>query len=164
MSSWRNRIVGEGMADPDDLLDNPANFRRHGDSQRLAMDGALTELGWIQRVIVNRTTGRIIDGHLRAELARREGQQVPVLYVDLTEDEERVALATVDPIAAMAETDQTALDELLDSIEVTDPALEAMLDELRAGGEDNFGPGGENDQGRLDQKATHTCPNCGHEF
>lgn len=161
--TWRNRIVGEALVDADDLVDNPLNFRRHGEAQQSAMSGALVELGWIQRVVVNRTTGRIIDGHLRAELARRKGQQVPVVYVELTEDEERIALATIDPIGALADTDQAALDELLDSLDVEDPALAAMLSELHSP-EGNFEPGGEGEQGRLDRKASHTCPNCGHEF
>jgi len=86
-----------------------------------------------------------------------------VVYVDLTEDEERVALATIDPLGAMAETDQIALDELLDSLDVENPTLAAMLSELH-GPDGNFSPGGEGEQGRLDRKATHTCPNCGHEF
>jgi hypothetical protein len=161
--TWRNRIVGEAVVDPHTLIDHEANFRRHGEAQQSAMGGALGELGWIQRVVVNRTTGRIIDGHLRAELARRQGQQVPVVYVDLTEDEERIALATIDPIGALAETDQAALDELLDSLEVEDPALAAMLSELHSP-VGNFEPGGEGEQGRLDRKTQHTCPNCGHEF
>lgn len=95
--TWRNRIAGEGLAPAGELLNHPANFRRHGDAQRAAMDGALSELGWIQRVVVNRRAGRIIDGHLRADMARAAGDKVPVLYVDLSEDEERVALATLDP-------------------------------------------------------------------
>lgn len=161
--TWRNRIIGEALVDADELIDNAANFRRHGDYQRQAMDGALSELGWIQRVVVNKTTGHIVDGHLRAELARRDGQKVPVVYVELTEDEERLALASMDPIAALADTDQAALDELLDSIDVEHAGLAAMLEGLHSP-EDNFAPGGEDEQGRLDRKTQHTCPSCGHEF
>jgi ParB-like chromosome segregation protein Spo0J len=161
--SWRNRIVGEAVVDPGELADNPANFRRHDEYQQAAMDGSLTELGWIQRVIVNRNTGRIIDGHLRAQLARDAGELVPVVYVDLTESEERLALASIDPIAAMAETDQAALDELLGGIEVDHAGLAMLFDSLRTA-EPPQNPGGEGDQGRLDRKTMHTCPNCGHEF
>lgn len=130
--SWRNRIVGEGTVPAGELLDHPANFRRHGDAQRTALGGALAELGWIQRVVVNRRSGRIIDGHLRADIARAAGAEVPVIYVDLSEDEERVALATLDPIAALAETDQAAFDELLASLQVDHEGLAAMLADLHS--------------------------------
>ncbi len=79
-------------------------------------------VGWVQRVIVNRRTGRMLDGHLRAELARKQGEAtpVPVVYVDLSEDEERTVLATLDPIAGMAIADEATLAGLVRSIEDAD--------------------------------------------
>ncbi len=53
--------------------------------------------------MVNRTTGHVVDGHLRVELAvARNEPSVPVTYVELSEDEERLVLATSTPSAAMA--------------------------------------------------------------
>ena len=92
MTIWRNRIVGFTMEVPEDLLANPMNPRRHPGEQRDAMRGSLDELGWIDAVIVNDTTGRMIDGHLRCEEAITEGAPViPVLHVELDENEERLA-------------------------------------------------------------------------
>lgn len=130
MSGWRNRIVGEGMADAKALTAHPANFRRHGDLQRAALDGSLAELGWVQRVVVNRTSGRIIDGHLRVDMAAAAGEQVPVVYVELSDAEERLALASLDPIAGLAENDQEALDHLLEDLDVGHDGLRAFLDGL----------------------------------
>jgi len=81
---WRNRITGHGKESPDQLLANPRNWRTHPPGQLDALAGALDEVGWVQRVLVNRRTGLVVDGHARIELARARGElSVPVLYVDL---------------------------------------------------------------------------------
>jgi DNA modification methylase len=130
----KSRIVGEGTEAPDQLLANPENFRRHPKPQQEALEAALSELGWIQRVIVNERTGHIIDGHLRVELAlRRDEPEVPVLYVDLTENEERIALATLDPISGLAYHDEQQLEELLAAITTDNDELAAFLDSLGKG-------------------------------
>ena len=128
-SRWASRIVGEASVNPSKLIANPLNFRRHPKAQQVAMDGVLDEIGWIQRVIVNERTGNIIDGHLRVEraLAKKE-KLIPVCYVDLSDDEERIALATFDPISAMALTDQKMFDELVQSIGDDHPALVALFE------------------------------------
>ena len=49
-----------------------------------ALEGVLSEVGWVQDVIVNRTTGHLIDGHLRCQVAARNGEKtIPVVDVDL---------------------------------------------------------------------------------
>ena len=112
-TQWEQRFAGEDVVPAADLVANPQNFRRHPKAQRKAMTAALDTVGWIQRVIVNRTTGHIVDGHLRVEEAAERGESVPVVYVDLTEDEERAALLTFDPLGGLAQQDSTILDELL---------------------------------------------------
>jgi len=123
--------VGQGFEQADQLLANPHNFRVHPQGQQEVMEGALDELGWIQNVVVNRQTGHLIDGHLRVKLAlRHEQNEVPCMYVDLTEEEEKLAIATLDPIGALAATDQEILDGLLQEISVDNEALQEMLDEM----------------------------------
>ena len=94
------------------------------------MQGALDEIGWIQRVVINKRTGHVIDGHLRIELALRQRQQVPVLYVDLSDNEEKLALATFDPLSAMAIADKEMLAGLLDEVSTDNESLQKMLEEL----------------------------------
>ena len=133
---FQSRIVGEGYESPDQLLANPHNWRRHPKNQQDALEGMLRTVGWVQRIIVNRTTGHIVDGHLRVEVAlRRSEQSVPVLYVELTEAEEKIVLAAIDPIGGLAETDQGMLDDLLDGIETGDKELDAFLEGLRSEGD-----------------------------
>ena len=113
------KIIGEGTEDPEQLLANPANWRIHPLAQREALDGVLEKIGWVQRIVVNQRTGHVVDGHLRADLAvQRQEKAVPVLYVDLSEDEERAALAALDPIAGMAVADVEKLAELAASIDI----------------------------------------------
>lgn len=130
---WRNRIVGTGEVDPSELVANPANWRQHPMQQREALADALERVGWVQQVVVNKTTGRMIDGHLRAQLGDEQGEAtVPVLYVELTEEEERLVLASLDPIGALAVPDVEQLRKLLDSLPALAdaPALDGLLDDL----------------------------------
>lgn len=115
---YANRIVSSGIMNPADIKANPQNWRKHPASQGKALDEVLGTVGWIQEVIINKTTGNLIDGHLRVETAiKNKETEIPVKYVELTEDEERIALATFDPISAMAEQDADMLKQLLADIE-----------------------------------------------
>jgi hypothetical protein len=128
---WRNRITRHADVPPSELVAHPLNARRHGRMQADALNGVLSEVGVVQSVIVNERTGRMLDGHLRAELAlaRRE-PSVPVVYVDLDESEERLILATFDPLGAMADADRAALGDLLGGLRVSDAALATLLETL----------------------------------
>ena len=112
--AWRNRIVGHADVAPAELVPNPRNWRSHPQEQQRALAGALGEVGWVAEVLVNRTTDHVVDGHLRIELAlARHEPIVPVTYVELSEDEERLVLASLDPLAAMATAEKDALEALL---------------------------------------------------
>ncbi len=138
---WRNRIVGQGEESPAALIANPKNWRTHPKAQQDALAGVLDEVGWVQRVLVNRATGLLVDGHLRVELAaRRREAAIPVTYVDLTEREEALVLATLDPIAGLAEFDDAKLAELLAGIEVGNDALLALLKDLAPRGRGRTDP------------------------
>jgi hypothetical protein len=127
-SPWRNRIVGYSEEEPDQLLANPSNWRIHPAAQQNALSGVLKEVGLVQNVVANRTTGHLVDGHLRVMLAMRENQPVvPVTWVELSEEEERLILASLDPLAAMAVADAGALDALLSSVQSGEAAVTAML-------------------------------------
>jgi DNA modification methylase len=129
-NAWANRIVGWDVVDPDQLLANPKNYRRHPGAQREALRGSLNDLGWIAPVIVNRLSGHLIDGHARVEEALTKGSQVPVAYVELTDAEEAEALAVLDPISAMATVDKEALDSLLREVATGEAGLQQMLADL----------------------------------
>jgi hypothetical protein len=52
---------------------------------------------------------------------------VPVVYVELSEAEERLVLASLDPLAAMAGAEKEALAALLAGLETEDAALVAGI-------------------------------------
>ncbi len=129
--AWRNAITRYADEAPESLLANPQNWRLHPREQTAALTGSLTELGWIAPVIVNETTQHVVDGHARIGEAIARGEPtVPVAYVSLTEDQERLALATFDPIAAMAGTDQKMLDDLLAGLATDQDGLSDLLESL----------------------------------
>lgn len=124
--TWRNRIVATEERDPRTLVPNPRNWRRHPRRQAEAMRATLGTLGWVAPVVVNQTTGHIVDGHLRCELAAKLGvATVPVAVVALTVEEEQAALATLDPLGDLAVADAAALDALL--VDLGDNDLLAAL-------------------------------------
>jgi hypothetical protein len=66
-----------------------------------------------------------IDGHLRADVAADE--PVPVLVRDVDEDEAKKLLLSLDPLAAMAETSRSRLQELLSRVEATTKGLDELM-------------------------------------
>lgn len=126
--AWRDRIVRRGVASPKALIANPANWRKHGELQRTSLAAVLDRVGWVQDIIVNVRTGNMVDGHMRVTMALERGEgEVPVAYVDLDEEEERLILATFDPIGALAGTDDEAILALLEGIEADDETVQQLL-------------------------------------
>jgi hypothetical protein len=103
----RDRIVELRRLLARDLVPNPRNWRRHPKAQAAALRGLLAEVGYADALLGRELPdGRVmlIDGHLRAETT--PDQAVPVLILDVDEDEANKILATLDPLAGMAETDK----------------------------------------------------------
>lgn len=130
----KSRIVRFGSEDPKKLKANPKNWRKHPEAQRSALVGVLEQIGWVQGVVVNERTGNIVDGHLRVDAAIKVGEKtVPVCYVDLSPEDEELALATLDPLSAMAQVDKTALASLAEQLKVDDLWVREMLHNTLAG-------------------------------
>lgn len=164
LAKIKNRIVGSGEEQLDQIMFNPRNWRIHPLSQQDALKGVLEEVGWVQQVIVNKRTGNLIDGHLRCQLAAREGAKtIPVVYVDVSEDEEALVLATLDPIGAMAATDKQKLDELFRDIQSDDANVQKLMADI-AEKEKMIAPEfQEFDESVADGISICICPTCGHE-
>lgn len=113
--AWQNRIVSSGVQAASQFLANPDNWRIHSHAQEQALVGLLDAVGWVQEVLVSKRTGYMLDGHLRVSAALQRGEDTPVPYkvVDVTEAEEALLLASLDPLSALAGTDQAKYTELL---------------------------------------------------
>ncbi len=129
----RDRIKELRRVKASELAPNPKNWRTHPQEQQDALRGVLAEIGYADALLAREVKGgglELIDGHLRAETTPDE--IVPVLVLDLTAKEADKLLATLDPLAAMAEANEKALGKLLDEIETDSQAVQAMLDGLAA--------------------------------
>lgn len=132
-SQLRNRITGTGEVDPEKVLANPKNWRTHDEHQSEVVAGLLTEIGWVQNVVVNRSTGHLIDGHLRVKLARDRGEKkLPAVFVELSAEEEDIVLALLDPSGELADFDSVKLDALLGGLDTKDAALAALIADLES--------------------------------
>jgi len=130
---FRDRIRELRRVQASELLPNPRNWRLHPASQRAALEGVLSEIGFADALLARELPdGRLelVDGHLRAETA--PDQIVPVLVLDVDEGEANKILLTLDPLASLADTSREQLDTLLHEVETNSPAVEAMLAKLAA--------------------------------
>lgn len=129
---WKNRIVEHGTAPANQFLAHELNARRHPGHQRDSLRGSLNEVGWVAPVIVSAKTGKLLDGHARIEeaLTRDENTEVPFIKVDVSEGEERLILASFDPITNQAYYDKEVLDALLREVSTGDSALTQLLADL----------------------------------
>tara|TARA_Y100000310_G_scaffold321114_1_gene378345 strand:- start:711 stop:1319 length:609 start_codon:yes stop_codon:yes gene_type:complete len=123
----RNRKVSTRTVKASELIPNPLNWRTHPSGQRDALQAVLTNVGDVDYLKVVETDDglMLIDGHLRADI--RGDDDVDVVVLDLTEDEQKLVLATFDPLAAMASSDQAMLGGLLDQLDVSDLGVDALL-------------------------------------
>lgn len=165
-TNWQNRIVGYRDVDVSEILFHPLNYRVHPTNQQDALNGVLDKVGVIQNVVINERTGRMLDGHLRATLAERAGQTtIPATIVDLSEDEERLVLATLDRITGLAIQDDQTLAELLAMIP-RDDDIDALLALLPSVDAQATGEGVPVEfTAYSDEIATeYQCPSCGYEW
>ena len=131
LKAIRDRIVGLRRVKASTLSANPRNWRTHPQAQQEALKAVLAEIGYADVLLTRELPDgklEIIDGHLRAETT--PDQQVPVLVLDVDEHEADTLLATLDPLAAMAEANKEKLDSLLREVQTGDEMLTKMLDDL----------------------------------
>ncbi|MDR0327995.1 MAG: hypothetical protein LBI05_06850 [Planctomycetaceae bacterium] len=142
----RDRIKDFRRVSATALQPHPKNWRVHNTRQRNVLQGILAEVGYADALLVRELPDgslQLIDGHLRAETT--PNQKVPVLVLDLNDAETDKLLATFDPLSALADTDQTMLDDLLAHIETENIAVQEFLRGLSSGVEGNtdFGTNGD---------------------
>jgi DNA modification methylase len=127
----RDRIKELRRVPASQLQPNPKNWRKHPEAQANALRGVLAEVGIASAVLARETPEgglMLIDGHLRTETLHNA--EIPVLVLDVTEEEADKILATFDPLGAMAESDADALRALLEDVETGSQELADMLTAL----------------------------------
>lgn len=117
MPKYRNRIKGFRTVNARDIRINEQNWRRHGEQQEKKLIDILEDVGLVDVLkCVETDDGELVlvDGHLRREVIGNGTVQVAIL--DLDELEQKKVLAAFDKIGGLADTDEQALNALLEDI------------------------------------------------
>jgi len=138
-----------------DLKANPRNWRQHPQMQRTVLQGLLDEVGFADVLLAYEDGDDVtlVDGHLRMDVMGDE--VVPVGILDVTATEADKILATLDPLAGLAITDEATLRGILDGLDFNTQEITDMLAEILAPDygdlpslddlEDQYGGGAEDD-------------------
>jgi hypothetical protein len=127
----RNRIKEHRQVRAGDLVPHEHNWRRHPAEQRAALEAILDDVGFARSLLAYELPDgrlKLIDGHLRADLD--PDALVTVEVLDVGDEEARKLLLTIDPLAALAQADQAALDALRQVTETDQAALDALWQTL----------------------------------
>lgn len=161
--------------DPASLDDNPLNWRRHPKEQLEALSYTIEKVGYAGALLYNERTQRLIDGHGRKGLLIKQGvAEVPVLIGDWSEEQEKLILATLDPIAMQAEFDKRVFEEIVKSIPQPDGAITDLFSEVlnlaiaSGRGDNEFDSAYYEDMFMEDgikrQGEREVCPHCGQKL
>jgi ParB-like chromosome segregation protein Spo0J len=113
------------------LRPNPKNWRKHPQFQQDVLRGVLAEIGYADALLARELpdgTLELVDGHLRAETTPEA--DVPVLLLDLSDEEADKLLALLDPLAGLATSDAGLLGDLLSSVQTGNANVRAFLDQV----------------------------------
>jgi hypothetical protein len=120
----RNRIVGHRRVRAGELIPHELNWRRHPPEQRAALLALYDEVGFARSLLAYELAdGRLqlIDGHLRRDID--PDMLVDVEVLDVTPEEARKLLLSMDSLAGLAESDTAAVAALRQTVDTDAPAL-----------------------------------------
>src|SRR4051812_10889353 len=122
----RNRIKGHRRVRAGDLVPYELNFRLHPEQQRAALEVLYREVGFARSLLAYELPDgrlKLLDGHLRRDLD--PDLLVDVEVLDVNDDEARALLLSIDPLAALAETQEQLHDRLLELTPTASPELQS---------------------------------------
>jgi hypothetical protein len=163
----RDRIKELRRVPASQLRPNPKNWRTHPQEQADALRGVLAEVGIADACIAREMPDgslMLLDGHLRTETLG--GELVPVLVLDVNEEEADKILATLDPLAAMADMNTAKLNDLINSLDITSEGMQSIIDTLILPGESIESVESPEDFKEFDEQieTSHECPKCGYRW
>src|SRR5271165_3498975 len=124
--SIHNRIKGHRRIRAGYLVPHEWNFRTHPELQRRALLAVYDEVGFARSLLAYELPDgrlKLIDGHLRRDLD--PDMEVEVEVLDVTEDEARTLLLSIDPLAALAAEQEQLHDRLMEIVPEPAPDLAA---------------------------------------
>src|SRR5713226_5340219 len=120
----RNRIKGHRRVRAGDLIPHELNFRLHPDLQKSALQSLYQEVGFARSLLAYELPDgrlKLLDGHLRRDIDPEMPVEVEIL--DVNDEEARTLLLSIDPLAALAETQQALHDRLMEVAPTPPPEL-----------------------------------------
>jgi hypothetical protein len=127
--SIRNRIKAHRRVRAGDLVPHELNFRLHPELQRAALEALYAEVGFARSLLAYELPDgrlKLLDGHLRRDLD--PDMEVDVEILDVNDDEARVLLLSIDPLAALAQTQIELQERLRELTPSVPPELQAAWD------------------------------------
>jgi hypothetical protein len=122
----RNRIQGHRRVRAGDLVPHEWNYRLHPEGQRAALEALYRDVGFARSLLAYPLPDgrlKLLDGHLRRDLDPE--MEVDVEVLDVTEEEARTLLLSLDPLASLAGTQEQLRDRLRQLAPPVAPELEA---------------------------------------
>ena len=89
---------------------NPRKDLKSGDAEYEKLKRSIEQFGYVEPVIWNRTTGRVVGGHQRLKILRDAGHtELECVVVDLSEDKEKALNIALNKISGEWDKDKLAL-------------------------------------------------------
>jgi hypothetical protein len=129
----RNRIVRHVRMRAGDLVPHELNPRLHPDAQRQALQAIYAEVGFARSLLAYALPDgrlKLLDGHLRQRLT--PDMEVDVEVLDVSDDEARKLLLSLDPLASLAECDAACLETLRQLTHTDNDALNNLWNSIAA--------------------------------
>lgn len=123
----RNRIKGHRRVRAGDLVPHEWNFRLHPEHQKAALGALYEEIGFARSLLAYELPDgrlKLIDGHLRRDMD--PDMEVEVEVLDVTDEEARALLLSIDPLAALAESQEQLHKRLLELTPTNSAELQAI--------------------------------------
>ena len=164
----RDRIKELRRVNASELMPNPKNWRTHPEEQQNALKGVLSEIGYADALLARETDEglMLIDGHLRAETT--PDSIIPVLVLDINDEEADLLLATLDPLVGMAEPNTELLKTLIAGIDTSDEHINALIEGVKEMNQiidyNPDPPGQWNDYDNETIETNNKCPKCNYEW
>src|SRR5262249_15656863 len=137
MTAVRNRIVRHARVRAGDLVPHEANPRCHPRAQREALAALYREIGFARSLLAYQLPDgrlKLMDGDLRQK--PDPDMEVEVEVLDVSDEEARKLLLSIDPLASLAENDPARLDELRGLVRTESDALVNLWRSIDAAGDE----------------------------
>src|ERR687884_440227 len=122
----RNRIKRHARVRAGELVPHELNPRTHPDAQRRALADLYEQVGFARSLLAYELPDgrlKLIDGHLRRDLD--PNMEVDVEVLDVSDEEARALLLSIDPLASLAQVQGQLYDRLRELTPAGSAELEA---------------------------------------